>query len=97
MTNPKKNIMVLMDWLKQNADNPYPSKSTKELLASQANMTIKKVDMWFRHVRHSRKRNNSLGAHSSNTKFSLETTYTLKKFFRDNQQPGSDDIKILKS
>lgn len=45
MTRPLK------QWLYHHRDNPYPSKSEKQMLASQSQMTLTQVSNWFANAR----------------------------------------------
>ena len=38
---------VLYGWLEKNVENPYPSKEIKEQIATQAKISIFKLDKWL--------------------------------------------------
>jgi len=44
---PKRVQKVLKDWLKNNMQNPYPSQEQKEMLAKEAGITSKQVQIWL--------------------------------------------------
>ena len=41
--NPRINSDKLLEWAKKNADDPYPSRATKEMLAVESGHTVKQV------------------------------------------------------
>lgn len=48
---PKEATAILMNWLKKNVDNPYPSEIEKENLRLQTNLTIGQINNWFTNAR----------------------------------------------
>lgn len=48
---PKEATSILMNWLKKNVDNPYPSEIEKENLRLQTNLTIGQINNWFTNAR----------------------------------------------
>ena len=44
-------VSLLNDWLFSNKDNPFPSPEEKELLATQAGLTVAQVSQWFTNAR----------------------------------------------
>ncbi|CAC5392214.1 unnamed protein product [Mytilus coruscus] len=47
----KGNTKILKDWLKQNRNNPYPTKTDKVMLAYSTNMTMTQISNWFANSR----------------------------------------------
>ncbi|KAJ3450878.1 homeobox protein [Anaeramoeba flamelloides] len=47
----KKSILILKKYFYKNFDNPYPSKSRKQELATKTGLTIKQVNNWFTNAR----------------------------------------------
>jgi hypothetical protein len=42
---------ILLEWLKNNLDNPYPSNEVKQDLANRTNLTVKQVTTWMTNKR----------------------------------------------
>ena len=49
MTAESKHI--LNQWIALNLDNPFPSRTTKQELASKTNLTYKQITKWFLNIR----------------------------------------------
>jgi len=48
---PAKVLNVLMNWLKDNIDNPYPSEMERVKLCSQTGLNRKQLRSWFTDAR----------------------------------------------
>ena len=46
-----RNSSVLVRWIKEHRNSPYPSKGDKQMLAVQAGMTLTQVSNWFANAR----------------------------------------------
>lgn len=48
---PKAATSVLLDWLKKNVDNPYPSDPEKENLRNITGLALGQINNWFTNAR----------------------------------------------
>lgn len=48
---PKAATSVLLDWLKKNIDNPYPSDPEKENLRNLTGLALGQINNWFTNAR----------------------------------------------
>ena len=86
---------MLQQWLNENVDYPYASRSTRSKLARQANLTPYQVSAWL-HAQ--RKKFNKENKHYENKikKFTREARHYLNDYFTNiNKRPGPLDIQIL--
>ena len=51
-----RNTDVLVDWVREHPQSPYPDKPTKVYLTCKTNMTLKQLDDWFSNSRRDIKR-----------------------------------------
>lgn len=52
----KTATQILMTWIEEHPDNPYPNRDEKKRLAKRACMTVKQLGDWFGNARRRRKR-----------------------------------------
>lgn len=48
---PQKSKKIMMEWLLEHADCPYPSRAEKEALRLQTKLTITQINNWFTNAR----------------------------------------------
>jgi hypothetical protein len=44
-------VEIVMEWLREHRNNPYPSEEEKELLLQQTEMTANQLKYWFTNAR----------------------------------------------
>ncbi|GMM36427.1 hypothetical protein DASC09_037520 [Saccharomycopsis crataegensis] len=54
---PKTTTDVLLNWLKQNLDRPYPNSQEKNELVAQTGLTFQQLDNWFINARRRKVKN----------------------------------------
>ena len=42
---------MMLDWLREHQDNPYPNDDEKEMLIQQTGLTINQINYWFTNAR----------------------------------------------
>ena len=55
-TSKRRNPNVLIQWIEEHPNHPYPSKSDKQFLASQAGMNLRQLNDWFANARRNMKK-----------------------------------------
>ncbi|KAH3701281.1 hypothetical protein DPMN_076264 [Dreissena polymorpha] len=48
---PKEAVAIMLDWLRQHKDNPYPNDDEKAMLIKQTGLTINQINYWFTNAR----------------------------------------------
>lgn len=48
---PKEAVAMMLDWLRQHKDNPYPNDDEKAMLIKQTGLTINQINYWFTNAR----------------------------------------------
>ena len=46
-----QSVAVMLAWLRQHQDNPYPNDDEKEMLIGQTKLTINQINYWFTNAR----------------------------------------------
>ena len=62
----KTATQILMKWIEDHPENPYPDRDEKKRLAMDANMTVKQLADWFGNARRRRKRMQEDDDHMAN-------------------------------
>lgn len=44
-------VAIMLDWLRQHKDNPYPNDDEKAMLIKQTGLTINQINYWFTNAR----------------------------------------------
>ncbi|KAK6182572.1 hypothetical protein SNE40_010226 [Patella caerulea] len=48
---PKEAVAMMLDWLRNHKDNPYPNDDEKAMLIKQTGLTINQINYWFTNAR----------------------------------------------
>lgn len=48
---PKEAVAIMLEWLRQHKDNPYPNDDEKAMLIKQTGLTINQINYWFTNAR----------------------------------------------
>lgn len=48
---PKEAVAVMLEWLRNHKDNPYPNDDEKAMLIKQTGLTINQINYWFTNAR----------------------------------------------
>ena len=44
-------VAVMLSWLREHQDNPYPNDDEKEMLIAKTKLTINQINYWFTNAR----------------------------------------------
>ena len=44
-------VAIMLDWLRQHKDNPYPNDDEKSVLIKQTGLSINQINYWFTNAR----------------------------------------------
>ena len=44
-------VAIMLEWLRQHKDNPYPNDDEKAMLIKQTGLTINQINYWFTNAR----------------------------------------------
>ncbi|CAH1774614.1 unnamed protein product [Owenia fusiformis] len=50
-TLPKEAVSIMLQWLKEHRDNPYPNDEEKDMLIQKTKLTINQINYWFTNAR----------------------------------------------
>ncbi|RUS84679.1 hypothetical protein EGW08_007549 [Elysia chlorotica] len=48
---PKEAVAMMMEWLRNHKDNPYPNDDEKAMLIKQTGLSINQINYWFTNAR----------------------------------------------
>ena len=81
--------LILLEWVKNNSTNRYPSNQEKEYLSLKSGLSIEQVSHWFYNYKKRKINSNDLFLSTSFKKI-------LNESFEVSQYPSKEDILLLK-